>query len=518
LLFACNGKYAVVMEVPQYRRRLALQAAFLFLAACNLVAFQTDDLALQSRQGKELMAEGRFEEAIGVYQKLVQALPGNPGILLNLGLAEQMAGHPSKAIPHFQSVLKAEPNNVPALTSLSMARLQVNQPAEAIPLLKKLLSLQPKDVNARGMLAGAEMSLDRFGDAAEQYRQLTSLESSDAKAWYGLGKAYESLAARSFGRLTKIAPESGYVAALLGDARVQQHQYQSAFFFYREAEKRAPQLPNIHQGLARVYRNTGHEDWAAAEEKEGQDVAPGCAAQTPRCRFVHGDFLGTVKLAAPATTPEALFWATKAYNELALQAFERLGQLPESVELHAVKAQIFHDHGQDREAANEWRAALALDPGDEHLKTELASSLFLAHDYQSAMPMIEALLAADPKSPDLNFMLGESLWRTQQSAKALPYLEAALRINPGMLPAHAALGLVLVSLDRNAEAIPHLEKAVTLDDDGSLHYSLARAYRAAGNADRARENMETYQKIQRQNNQVNEELARQAEITAPASK
>jgi predicted Zn-dependent protease len=131
--------------------------------------------------------------------------------------------------------------------------------------------------------------------------------------------------------------------------------------------------------------------------------------------------------------------------------------------------------------------------------------------------MIESLLAAAPKSPDLNFMLGESLWRTQQSGKALPYLEAALRADPGMLSAHAALGLALQSLDRNKEAIPHLEKAVSLDDDGSLHYSLARAYRAAGDADRARENMEAYQKIQRQNNQVNEELAKQAEITAPAT-
>ncbi|HEY1213739.1 MAG TPA: tetratricopeptide repeat protein, partial [Bryobacteraceae bacterium] len=98
------------MEVSQYGRRLAWQAAFLFLAACNLVAFQTDDLALQSRHGKELMAEGRFEDAIGVYQKLVQAVPGNPGLLLNLALAEQMAGHPARAIPHFQSVLKSQPD------------------------------------------------------------------------------------------------------------------------------------------------------------------------------------------------------------------------------------------------------------------------------------------------------------------------------------------------------------------------------------------------------------------------
>ena len=34
----------------------------------------------------------------------------------------------------------------------------------------------------------------------------------------------------------------------------------------------------------------------------------------------------------------------------------------------------------------------------------------------------------------------------------------------------------LSKLNRGADAIPHLEKALQLDDDGSLHYTLARAY------------------------------------------
>lgn len=508
------------MEVLQHRRRLILRAAFLFFAVqCFVIgqsATQADQLAVQSQQGKQLMAEGRFEEAIGVYRNLVQALPGNVGLLLNLALAEEMAGHPGQAIPHLQAVLKAQPSSIPALTSLSMARLQLNQPNEAIPLLRKLVSLEPKNIDAHGMLAGADMGSGKFENAAEQYRQLTALNASDAKAWYGLGKAYESLAAENFNRLIKLAPESGFVADLLADTRVQRRQYRSAFFFYHEAEKKTPGLPGTHAGLARVYKSTGHADWAAAEEKQEHDLANrGCAAQTAECHFLRGDFLSAAKTAGSSTTPDSLFWAAKAYNQLARQAFEQLGQLPESVELHALKAQIFHDHGQNLDAAKEWRAALAMDPGEHRLKTELATSLFLAHDYQSAMPIIKVLLALDPKSADLNFMLGESLWRTQQAEQALPYLEAALQANPNMLSAHAALGLTLVSLDRNKEAIPHLEKAISLDDDGSLHFSLARAYRAAGDSERARQNMEAYQKIQRQNQEVNNELAKEAEIVAP---
>jgi tetratricopeptide (TPR) repeat protein len=197
-----------------------------------------------------------------------------------------------------------------------------------------------------------------------------------------------------------------------------------------------------------------------------------------------------------------------------------LGRLPESVELHAVKAQILRDHGQHLEASKEWSAALAIAPdrNDPRLKTELATSLFQARDYQSAIPAIRELLSTDADAPDLNFMLGESLWRTQQAEQALPYLERALKKNPDMLPAHAALGLALASLNKSAEAIPHLEKAVSLDDDGSLHYSLARAYQATGNTAQAKANMEEYSKIQRHNAEVNSAVANQSEITAPGLK
>ena len=114
-----------------------LQAAFFFFTLGVPFAAQTDQLAQQSQRGKELMAQGRFEAAIGVYREMVKAMPGNPGLVLNLALAEQMAGHPDQAIPHFETVLKAEPNIIPALTSLGMSHLQLNQPAQALGPLKK---------------------------------------------------------------------------------------------------------------------------------------------------------------------------------------------------------------------------------------------------------------------------------------------------------------------------------------------------------------------------------------------
>lgn len=500
-----------------FLRRPGLWAAFFI--ALPLAAQTSDELAQQSRRAKELMSAGRFEEAIPIYQQLLKAVPGNPGLILNLGLAEEMAGHPAQAAPHFEAVLKSQPNSIPALTSLGMARLQMNDPKQAIAPLQKLVSLQPENHQGRGMLAGALMAVNRYDAAAAQYRKLTAESPSEAKAWYGLGKAYESLSARSFDRLQKLGPQSPYVAALIADEQVRNQQYRSAFFFYRQAAGKLPHLPGLHRGLAEVYRKTGHNDWAGAEEQmERKLPRPNCTVESAECAFAAGEFLKAAQAAAKSGNAASLYWAAKSYDHLALDAFDHLGRLPESVEIHALKAEMFHSHRQYAEAANEWRAALKLQPGDPRLQHELASALFLAQDYKTAVPMIQQMLGDDPKSADLNFMMGDSLVRTQQPEKALPYLKSALQADPSMLAADASLGLALALVNQQAEAIPHLERALSLDEDGSLHYQLARAYQATGNTQRARELMTQYQAIQKRSEQSKQEIAKEAEITAPGAK
>jgi tetratricopeptide (TPR) repeat protein len=489
-------------------------AGFLFLLFPLLLSSQDNSLAEQSHHAKELMAAGRYEEAIPIYQKLVKAVPGNPGLILNLGLAEEMAGHADRSIPQFELVLKAQPDSVPALTSLAMARLQMGKPAPAIAPLSKLLTLQPDNRDARGMLAGALLATDRPEEAAAQYRKLAASDSNDAKAWYGLGSSYEASANNAFQQLSKLGVTSPYWAALAAESRMQQGQYRSAFFFYRHAVEVMPKLRGVHGGLAAVYRKTGHDDWAAVEDRrEAELTAQPCAAKTGECYFVAGKILEASRTAA--AQPDALFWKTKAFNALALEAFSHLGTLSESPELHAIKADVMKAHKQYKEAAEEWKAALTLAPGDPRLTRELITTLFLGRDYDAAIPMLQDALRSEPSSAGFNFMLGDSLLRTEHPDKAVPYLEAAIRADSHMLAAQASLGFALSQTGRPIEAIPHLEKGLETDDDGSLHYQLARAYQGAGQPDRSRELMSQYQRIAEKNQAAKEEVAKEAEIVAP---
>lgn len=463
------------------------------------------------------MAEGRFEDAIPLYRQLVKALPSNPGLRLNLALAQHMAGHHREAIPNFESVLAAQPKSLPALISLGAARLALNDPRNAVSPLERAVAADPANPDARGMLAGALMDLGRFEEAGEHYRALTEKAPDDPRAWYGLGMSYQGLSTEAFDRLRKIDPTSPWVSALVADSRVQRRQYRSAFFFYSEAIKKMPSLHGLHGALAELYRKTGHLDWAETEDARESSLAPpDCKAHAAECEFLGGHDLRAATLPrSPAPGAEALYWQAKAANELALQAFFRLGQLPESPEFHQLQAEIARSQGRHLEAAEEWRAILRRVPGNPRARHELAVSLFLAQDYRAAIAEADPLLAAGPKQPELDFMTGDSWLRLEEPGKAVPYLERALAADPKLVAAHASLGLALARLGRSRESVPHLEKALELDDDGSLHYQLARAYGAAGQAERARATMQKYQEILKRVEQQKAAVAREAQIGPP---
>src|SRR2546423_709956 len=230
-----------------YKRTLALSVA-LAIAPLAVLA-HPQDLAAKSQRAKEFMAQGKFADAVPLYRDLNVAVPNNPGLLLNLGMALHMAGDQRKSIPPLEAAVKLDPQLAPAWLFLATARLQLGQTATAIDALKTILQLQPDHQQARELLANALLSVGRAIEAADQYQKLAELNPASPPAWYGLGRSYEFLSNRSFDELQKAAPESAYWLGLVADTRLPERQDANAFYLYRHALQKAPAVPGLPAGV-----------------------------------------------------------------------------------------------------------------------------------------------------------------------------------------------------------------------------------------------------------------------------
>src|SRR5437899_6832172 len=122
---------------------------------------QSDDLAVKSQRAKEFMADGKFAEAVPLYRELNQAIPNNPGLMLNLGMALHMAGDDRESIQPLEAAVQLDPKLAPAWLFLGAAHLQLGQTPGGLEAVKMVLRLQPDHRGAVELLAGALLSLDR---------------------------------------------------------------------------------------------------------------------------------------------------------------------------------------------------------------------------------------------------------------------------------------------------------------------------------------------------------------------
>jgi predicted Zn-dependent protease len=433
---------------------------------------QAPDPAKEAEKANELVRDGKPEEAIPIYERLIRAFPNNPGLLLNLCIAEFKASRYRDAIQHARSALDLKPDLAPASLFLGASYLKLGEQANAVDPLHKALDAMPSDANARLMLAEALLSCKRYEEALTEFRKSCDLKPESPRVWYGLGQVYDALSERASRDLQTTSPDSVYSSVLVGDSYVRQRRFGSAFAAYRHALSTGPAIPGIHAGLARVYKETGHSQWAAQEQALEATVPP---------------------LKASNAVPAASYWSYKSYRDLAAQAYDRLAQLPPSLESHLRTAKTLDAEGRHRDAAPEWRKALELEPGNIEVQLGLAWSLYEVRDCESVLPILTSVLKENPDSTDGKFLYGASLLNLERPDAAIPPLKAVLEQNPQMQAAHAALGQALLREGKPEQAIPHLKTAIASDEDGNAHFQLFRAYKLTGNDQAANQALAEYQ-------------------------
>ncbi|MGO9232370.1 MAG: tetratricopeptide repeat protein [Bryobacteraceae bacterium] len=189
----------------------------------------------------------------------------------------------------------------------------------------------------------------------------------------------------------------------------------------------------------------------------------------------------------------------KAFNDVTHRMFERT---PASYRVNQLSAEIFETQDRFAEAAAEYRKAIDKNPQALDLHFRLGRAILLeSHDPEAldaARKEFEAELALNPDDAAAEYQIGQILNAAAKPAEALPHYERALALSPDFVEAALAVGKMRVQAKRFADAIPLLEHVVALQPTNEpAHYSLMLAYRNSGQMDKARQEQQKLEKLQR---------------------
>src|SRR6266851_3467529 len=125
-------------------------------------------------------------------------------------------------------------------------------------------------------------------------------------------------------------------------------------------------------------------------------------------------------------------------------------QKPDSVSSHFALGSLLQSDNNLDQAAEEFKAALKIDPQLVHASLKLSQVLAYAEsgDLTKGLDILNSLVAKQPNSSDAHFSLGLLYGKSGQPGDqeaALAQYEEALRLDPGMDPSRLAMATLLRS-------------------------------------------------------------------------
>jgi tetratricopeptide (TPR) repeat protein len=405
------------------------------------------------------------------FQNALALPPPRPGIHVELGEVLLRARRLEPAGREFDQELQLDSNNVRALVRRGEVKLIQGEVEACMRDWTQAIAIdapQAEQVLGLREIGFGDAASERLPDAwrdkveklADQFRDHTEPGAHFALAFLAsqAGKSSDAAAELLNTKLTDPATISGACTERALRSELNAHRYSAVSRCFPVATRSLPQSLRIPAAQA-LFEVGNYE--------ESLKLLSNLAAQD-------------------AQSPPAYYWRARCYEKLAMVGYLRLYQAdPESYRAHQLMGDLDAVKGNDKDAIEEYRAAIAQKPSVPNLHYSLGHLLWKNLQTEEARTEFNAELAINPRHAGALHDLGNTYLLEHAPEKALPYLNRALAIDSGDPELHRDLGSCYTQLGDYRQAEVELKIAAAADDDGSVHYKLARAYQSLGEKEKA---------------------------------
>ena len=358
------------------------------------------------------------------------------------------------AILELNRARAAEPGNPEILIELGIAHGELKDWKNALATLRKAVELAPGSVRAHYNLA---LTLDRAdpskGAGIPEYRKALKIDPGDVNSLINLavdtGEEDAPEAKDLLARALKADPTNAIAHLNLGLLLKKDSEIEAAVSELREAVRLNPKLLEAHRQLIPML----------ASQAKWEEVV----AQCRKMLESYPDDAGARYTLGQALIRENKTEEGKAELEHA-QELRKRQQQQQQADKSREEGIVSLNKGDITDAVTQFKSAVSLDDSSaNHMYLGLA--LGASGDMGGGLHELSASIQLDPKNARAHLNLGSMYMQTNQEIKARGEFEKAVELEPWFPEAHNNLGLILANNGALDEAVEHFRRASELSPD-----------------------------------------------------
>jgi Flp pilus assembly protein TadD len=156
----------------------------------GLIIPKEDQITVNLNEGNKLLQQGKIEEAVVRYRRVIELNPESEDAHFNLGIALARQGKTDEAIKHYQEALRIMPDYAEAHNNLGNLLVAQGKHAEAIEHFNAALRVLPDHASAHNNLGTALGRQGKVSEAIAHFSQAVRLMPDYMEAHFNLGNAY----------------------------------------------------------------------------------------------------------------------------------------------------------------------------------------------------------------------------------------------------------------------------------------------------------------------------------------
>jgi predicted O-linked N-acetylglucosamine transferase (SPINDLY family) len=208
-------------------------------------------MAIDLSKPMSLHQQGRFAEAVSLYDAALKQEPNNPDALYLTGLCRLQMGDMERGARHMRTLVKQQPQHAAAQHALGKALLELGKPSVGKRHLEQALAINPTSQDSRIELAELALAAGDAQHAESLYRDGLNLDPSQAALWNNIGTTCRMLgkleeAEQAWVKTISLAPNIVEAYCNIATLKVRVGRFSEGITYLQTGLDRMPDDPDLN--------------------------------------------------------------------------------------------------------------------------------------------------------------------------------------------------------------------------------------------------------------------------------